>query len=164
MIIDVRFNQGGFDKVSSDIASRFTNQEHIAFSKKARLGDSFTEDQIISLSPKGDFQFNQDIVLLTSPLTASAAEIFALYLKDLPYVTIVGENTNGGFSDILTHALPNGAIIGLSNEIYSDMNGVVYEGIGVGPVAENRVPFLFNDDFSKNIDGGIEKAIKILNN
>ncbi|AUP77708.1 S41 family peptidase [Flavivirga eckloniae] len=163
LIIDIRTNQGGFDKVSSDIAARFVDHERNVFSKKARLGNSFTEDQIISLGPKGDFQFTGDIVLLTSPLTASAAEIFTLYVKDLPYVTIVGEHTNGGFSDILTHVLPNGAEIGLSNEVYSDTKGVVYEGIGIGPAAENKIPFLSNDDFINEKDSGIERAIELLN-
>ncbi|NMH87920.1 S41 family peptidase [Flavivirga algicola] len=164
LIIDIRFNGGGFDKVSSEIASRFTNQDRVVFSKKARLGNGFTEDQVITLGPKGDFQFDKDIVLLTGPLTASAAEIFTLYLKDLPYVTIVGENTNGVFSDILTHALPNGALIGLSNEVYSDTKGIIYEAVGVGPVEENKVPFLSNNDLTNNTDGGIEKAIEVLNN
>ncbi|WP_281987499.1 S41 family peptidase [Aquimarina aggregata] len=163
LILDIRFNEGGFDKVSSDIASRFTDQQRVVFSKKARLGDGFTEDLNVSLGPKGAFQFTDDIVLLTSPLTASAAEIFTLYLKDLPNVTIVGENTNGVFSDVLEHVLPNGAQIGLSNEIYSDAQGEVYEAIGVGPSTANQVPFLSNDDFLNNKDGGIDKAIEVLN-
>lgn len=163
LILDIRFNEGGFDKVSSDIASRFTDQQRVVFSKKARLGDGFTEDLNVSLGPKGAFQFTDHIVLLTSPLTASAAEIFTLYLKDLPNVTIVGENTNGVFSDVLEHVLPNGAQIGLSNEIYSDAQGEVYEAIGVGPSTANQVPFLSNDDFLNNKDGGIDKAIEVLN-
>ncbi len=163
LIIDIRFNGGGVDKVSSEIASRFTNQERVAFSKKARLGDGFTKDQVISLSPKGDFQFTQDIVLLTGPLTASSAEIFTLYLKDLPHVTIVGERTNGVLSDVLLHTLPNGASVGLSNEIYSDSKGKVYEGLGIGPDTENSVPFLSNDDIINKKDSGIERAIEVLN-
>ena len=50
-----------------------------------------------------------------------------LCLKDLPY------DTNGAFSTILTHVLPNGATIGLSNEIYSDARGAIFEVIGIGP-------------------------------
>ncbi|EZH74906.1 hypothetical protein ATO12_09235 [Aquimarina atlantica] len=165
LILDIRFNGGGFDKISLDIASRFIDHEQFVFSKKERLGNSFTSDQVVSINPKGDFQYTGDIILLTSPITASAAEIFALCMKDLPYVTIVGENTNGIFSTVLTHTLPNGASVGLSNEVYSDANGVVFEAIGIGPdTEENRIPFLSTIDFKNNIDSGIEKAIALLKN
>ncbi|WP_405209202.1 S41 family peptidase [Aquimarina sp. LLG6339-5] len=162
LIIDVRFNGGGYDMVSVEIASRFVDQERLVFSKKARLGDSFTETTSVSVSPKGDFQFTDEIILLTSPLTASAAEVFTLCMKDLSYVTIVGDNTNGVFSDILVHALPNGALVGLSNEIYSDAQGVVYEAIGVGPLEVNRVPLFTNDDYLEENDSGIDRAVEIL--
>ncbi len=165
LIIDIRFNDGGYDTVALDIVSRFIDQERISYSKKARLGDSFTENRSFSVAPKGNFQFTDDIILLTSPYTISAAELFALCVKDLPYVTIVGENTNGAFSTILQHVLPNGAEIGLSNEIYSDAQGAIFEVIGIGPEnQENQVPFLSTLDFQDEKDSGIERALELLNN
>ncbi|MEW7278765.1 S41 family peptidase [Aquimarina sp. 2201CG1-2-11] len=163
LIIDIRFNGGGYDMASVNIASRFLDHERLAFSKKAKLKGGFTKSTSVSVSPKGDFQFKEDIVLLTSPLTASAAEVFTLCMKDLSYVTIVGDHTNGVFSDILPHALPNGALLGLSNEVYSDANGKVFEAIGVGPSEENKVSLFSNDDFMNEKDSAIEKAIEILN-
>ncbi len=165
LIIDIRFNSGGYDTVALDMVSRFMDQERISYFKKARLGDSYTENKSFSVSPKGNFQFTDDIILLTSPYTVSAAELFALCVKDLPYVTIVGENTSGAFSTILEHVLPNGAEIGLSNEIYSDVQGAVFEIVGIGPnTQENQVPFLLTQDFLEEKDGGIERALEILNN
>ncbi len=165
LIIDIRFNGGGHGKVSMDIASRFVNRELPVYSYKARLGDSYTTPQTISIGPKGDFQFTDDIVLLTSPVTASAAESFVLCLKDLSYVTIVGENTRGIFSTELTHSLPNGATVVLSNEVYSDVEGTVFEAIGIGPDnEENRIPVFSYEDFSEEKDSGIERAIELLRN
>ncbi|WP_438426317.1 S41 family peptidase [Aquimarina macrocephali] len=165
LIIDIRFNDGGYDTVALNMVSRFMNQERVSYFKKARLGDGFTENTSFSVAPAGDFQFTEDIILLTSPYTVSAAELFTLCMKDLPYVTIVGENTNGAFSTILTHILPNGAEVGLSNEIYSDAQGVVYEVVGIGPEnQENRVPFLSSLDFQVEKDSGIERALELLNN
>jgi len=109
LIIDLRFNDGGYDTVALDMVSRFITQEQILYSKKAKFGNEFTEDASFSVAPKGNFQFSDDIVLLTSPYTISAAELFTLCIKDLSNVTIVGENTTGAFSTILTHTLPNGA-------------------------------------------------------
>lgn len=162
LIMDIRFNGGGFDVIAMEIAARFFDEERAVFSKKARLGDGFASEQFVSLAPKGNFQFTGDIILLTSPLTASAAEVFTMCMKELPYVTIVGENTNGIFSDVLTHRLPNGAEINLSNEVYSDSKGNIFEAIGIGPVEENKVPFLATDDIQNNEDGGVKKAIELL--
>lgn len=165
LIIDIRFNDGGVDTVALNIVSRFVNQERVSYFKKARLGDDFTENNSFSVEPRGDFQFTDDIVLLTSPFTISAAELLTLCMKDLPYVTVVGENTTGAFSTILTHILPNGAEVGLSNEIYSDAQGEVFEIIGIGPVnQENEIPFLLTSDFEEEKDSGIDRALEVLDN
>ncbi|WP_299436524.1 S41 family peptidase [uncultured Aquimarina sp.] len=165
LVLDMRFNDGGYDTAALDMVSRFMDQERVSYFKKARLGNSFTENKSFSVGPKGDFQFTGDIILLTSPFTISAGELLTLCMKDLPYVTIVGENTNGAFSTILTHILPIGAEVGLSNEIYSDAQGEVFEVVGIGPQnQENRVPFLSTSDFEEGIDSGIDRAIEILEN
>ncbi len=165
LVLDMRFNDGGYDTAALNMVSRFMDQERMLYSKKARLGDSFTENKSFSVGPRGDFQFTGDIILLTSPFTISAAELFTLCMKDLSYVTIVGENTAGAFSTILTHVLPNGSEVGLSNEIYSDAQGEVFEIVGIGPEnQENRVPFLSTLDFQEEKDSGIERALELLNN
>lgn len=165
LVLDLRFNEGGIDTIALDIASRFMDQERLSYFKKARLGDSFTENTPFSIGPKGNFQFTEDIVLLTSPITVSAGELFTLCLKDQSYVTVVGENTAGAFSTILNHVLPNGAELGLSNEIYTDAQGVTFEIIGIGPEApENQVSFFSTSDFEEGIDSGIERALEILEN
>lgn len=163
LIIDIRLNGGGHDTAALDIVSRFMDQERFLYTKKFRLGDSFTEKRAVSVGPKGDFQFTGDIVLLTSPASISAADLFALCMKDLPYVTIVGENTAGALSNVLSHTLPNGAEIGLSNEVYEDPQGVIFEVVGIGPEnQENQIPFLSTLDFQEKKDSGIERAIEIL--
>lgn len=165
LVLDLRFNEGGIDTVALDIVSRFMDQERISYFKKARLGDGYTENRAFSVGPKGNFQFTEDIVLLTSPITVSAGELFTLCLKDQPYVTIVGENTAGAFSTILNHTLPNGAEIGLSNEIYTDAQGTVFEIVGIGPNdPENQVPLFSTSDFEEGIDSGIDRALEILEN
>ncbi|WP_299765890.1 S41 family peptidase [uncultured Dokdonia sp.] len=165
LVLDLRFNEGGIDTVALDIASRFMDQERLSYFKKARLGDTFTENTAFSIEPKGNFQFTEDIVILTSPITVSAGELFTLCLKDQPYVTIVGENTAGAFSTILNHTLPNGAEIGLSNEIYTDAQGTVFEIVGIGPSdPENQIPFFSTSDFEEGIDSGIDRALEVLEN
>ncbi len=80
-------------------------------------------------------------------------------------MTIVGENTAGAFSTILNHVLPNGAEVGLSNEIYSDAQGSVFEIVGIGPEDPgNQVSFFLTSDFEEGIDSGIERALDVLEN
>ncbi|WP_103867361.1 hypothetical protein [Aquimarina sp. I32.4] len=61
--------------------------------------------------------------------------------------------------------MPNGAEVSISNEIYSDAQGEVFEIVGIGPEnLENRVPFLSTIDFQEEKDSGIERALEVLDN
>ena len=51
--------------------------------------------------------------MLTSELTASAAEIFVLSLLQHPRLTLIGEPTQGILSDTLERHLPNGWLMGV---------------------------------------------------
>lgn len=70
--------------------------------------------------------------------------------KTLPQVTLIGEPTGGDVSDSLTHALPNGWQLSLSNEVYADNESVEVESIGVNPdtfmfvYASNDLKYLSN--------------------
>lgn len=131
-IIDLRFNGGGTDEVALKILSYFTKEETTVFSKKAYIKEGeYTTANVIRISPAKKV-FNGDLYILTSPLSASATEIFVLSsLKATPNAIRVGSNTEGIFSDILDKQLPNGWSYGLSNEIYESMDGVNYENIGI---------------------------------
>ncbi len=70
---------------------------------------------------------------MTSGVTVSAAEIFALCLRALGNVTHVGQATRGSLSDNLWKRLPNGWSLSLSNEVYADADGRRWEGKGIPP-------------------------------
>ncbi|WP_163991182.1 S41 family peptidase [Pyxidicoccus caerfyrddinensis] len=133
LILDLRFNGGGYDAASMAIASRFTVVERVAFTKKARAGAGFTPSREYRFAPAGARRFTRPVYLLTSSLTASAAEIFTMAMSALPHVTVVGERTDGAHSDVLTRQLPNGWSFGLSNELYTAPDGEVYEKVGLPP-------------------------------
>jgi len=129
-IIDIRFNWGGFDQAGLEVLSYFTNKKTIAFSKKARFQNGFTEEQTIYIAPNKN-QYDGDLFLLTSHQTASASETFVLASLNLPNAKMIGSNTAGIFSDILSKKLPNGWEYTLSNEIYESVDGINYERIGI---------------------------------
>lgn len=133
IIVDVRYNPGGSDAVAFGIASHFTGQPVDVFTKTTRDGAGQTAPFAATLQPYDNSPLTQPVILLTSELTASAAEIFTLALRDLPQVTTMGTPTSGGLSDILGVTLPNGWQLGLSNQTYRTVQGALFEGVGIPP-------------------------------
>jgi hypothetical protein len=156
LIIDIRLNTGGYDQVGFDMAARFADQPRVAFTKMARWGDAHTPRQVHALNPGNGLRFNGPVVILTSELTASAAENFLLTMISLPQVTVVGETTTGVHSDVLERHLPNGWTFTLSNEVYEAADGTLYEGHGIPP--DITAPALRAADRALGRDAGIEAA------
>ena len=165
-IIDVRFNGGGFDQIGLEVLSYFTSVKKVAFHKKARYLDGFTQKQTIYIQPKTN-TYSGKLYILTSHQTASASETFVLASQSLPSATRIGSNTEGILSDVLSKRLPNGWEYGLSNEIYESANGINYEDKGIPAdyklvYPKNAVQFyraLLTKTTTK--DPAIEKALKL---
>lgn len=160
IIIDIRLNGGGEDEVSLVIASRFSHSSQHVYSKQARLGNIRTPLQKVYLEPLGELQFLGPVVLLTSENTFSAAEVFALAMRELPNVTLIGEASGGSFSDILVSRVSSDIAFGFSNEFYLSTTGEWFEREGV-PV-DIEVPFATKEQRDNEEDLGFERAIEFL--
>lgn len=160
MIVDVRMNDGGHDYISLAIASRFTDDSVHAYSKQARLGTGRTPLIDVFISPRGEYRFTGPTFLLVSRNTVSAAEVFSLSMSALDNVTLVGEPTQGAFSDVLGWTLPNGFELGLSNEFYLTPEGQWLEGEGV-PV-DIEVPTFSLEARTNFADEAIETVVSLL--
>ncbi len=163
VVIDVRFNGGGYDNYSYEIAGRFTDKKRIGHYKCVRKSsghNDFTKLDTWYLKSKGKKQYIGPVIVLTSKISASAADVFALAMRQLPYVTIIGDTTYGVFSDVYESKLPNGWNYSLSNEKYFDVNMKCYEGIGITPdlLLQNSL-----NDLTQKRDPVIYKAIEVLN-
>ena len=161
VIIDLRFNGGGWDKMAYKVAGRFVAKKQVGHLKKQRKKGTtkFGKLKSFSVKPKGKYQFTKPIIILTSDFTASAAEVFLLAMKDLPYVTIIGDTTEGIFSDMHEFKLPNKWEVSLSHQQFFSREMINYEGIGIEPdvkVLNSR------KDLATNIDPVIAKAISFL--
>jgi len=130
LVLDISHNLGGEDEVSADIAARFADKERPAYSKQAFRGGTV---QTFDIVPSRRVRYRGPVYLLTSELTASAAEVFALRMRQLPNAIQVGESTQGVFSDATEKGLPNGWVLSMSTEIYRDPAGRNYEGEGLAP-------------------------------
>jgi hypothetical protein len=161
-IIDIRDNPGGEDSTAIAIINRFCDRKRVAFRRKTKIGpgkDAFTPVKTWHLEPQGDAQFVGPIVLLTSDSVFSGGEAFALAIRQLPYVTIVGDHTNGIFSYQLEKKLPNGWEYCLSYQVYLSADHVCYEGKGVPADIE-----LLNTkaDIARGVDPLIARALEVL--
>ena len=160
IIIDVRYNPGGNDGTAFAYAGHFSPDERAVFFKQTKMGTGWLDrtDAIVVPAPAAR-QLNQPVVLLTSRLTGSGAEIFTMAMRDLPQVITIGEATGGGLSDIHGITLPNGWLFGLSNQEYRTMSGELFEGVGV-PV-DIEVP-ISSDALLDGNDEVLETAISTL--
>lgn len=163
IIIDVRFNGGGEDTYSYQIAGSFTDKKrigHYKCTRKTSGHNDFTKLETWYLKPKGSRQILMPIIILTSNASASATDVFVLAMRQLPYVTIIGDNTFGVFSDMYESKLPNGWEFSLSHQKYFSVDMKCYEGIGITPDIH-----LLNstNDINQRKDPLFYKAIEILN-
>ncbi|MEL7198673.1 MAG: S41 family peptidase [Pseudomonadota bacterium] len=132
VIIDLSVNMGGYDFISRAIANRFANKRTLAYTKRA-ADSSIKQPFAEHLVPYAGSRFEGPVYVLTSQATVSGGEVLTMALRALPNVTHVGQPTRGALSDVLEKELPNGWEITLSNEIYADAEGELWEGRGIAP-------------------------------
>lgn len=151
VIVDVSNNRGGYDAIARALAGRFAGERRLAYTKQPRGAD--VQPQAFHVEPATGSRYTGPVLLLTSDVTVSAGEILALAMRALPNVTHVGATTRGALSDALVKPLPNGWTVSLSNEVYLDAAGTLFEARGIPPVLPWEV---FPED---DLHGGHAKAV-----
>ncbi len=128
LIVDVAHNGGGHDAAAMTVVEYFLDQprEVLIYAVPG------TEARHVRLAPSGQGE-TRDITLLTSEVTASAAEAFVLMMRALPHVTHAGERTRGGISSLLPKPLPLGFQVTVSYQPVLDAEGRLFEGSGIPP-------------------------------
>ena len=132
VIVDLSVNHGGYDFISRAIAGSFTDKRVAAYTKYAHDAHSHEPFQLF-IEPSDGAKYLGPVYVMTSDMTVSGGEILTMSLRALPNVTHVGAPTRGALSDVLTKYLPNGWQITLSNEVYADHRGILWEGKGIEP-------------------------------
>jgi len=134
IVVDVRGNGGGDDRVGKLIADRFADRKRLYMKTAIRNGarhDDFTPWKYWYVEPGGPLQFTKPVILLTHRFSVSAAENFTLAMRVLPHVTVVGDATSGVFADVYGDRMPNGWSFRVSFKLFIDPSGFCWEGIGV---------------------------------
>lgn len=156
LVIDLRFNGGGYAYLARALAQYFVSERTLGYTKSARYGDDFSLPVSVYLQPERN-HYDRPIVLLISNTTSSAAELAAMMLASQPNVTVMGEDTQGMLSGSLHRTLPNGFVFGISNMQQLSSAGESFEYDGVPPdVATEFFPI---EDRLTYTDRGLAHAI-----
>lgn len=160
LVFDNRWNSGGVDAFSKQVARRFADQKRLAYSETGLYNGGFLPWRSHWIEPHPNRPaYTGTVVYLTSAETASAAEIMTMLMRCLPNVTHIGERTSGSLSDSLDLVLPNGWDLSLSNEIYLDHRGEWWEFRGITP--EIQIPHFQRADRENLRDSILEKAVEL---
>lgn len=158
MIVDVAFNQGGYDPVSAAFAARFADSRRLAFTSHTReTGPALASRW--EIAPAGPRQYLKPVYLLTSDHTISAGETFTLMMRVFPHVRQAGQRTAGAMSDMLARPLPGGFTVTLPHQINLDPSGALFEVAGIPP----HLPIvLFDPAKPATLEGGHAAALDAL--
>ncbi len=156
LILDLRVNGGGDDPLGLQVAARLTDVPHFAYAKRARNDPDdptrFTVPQPFFVQPAAAPRYTGPLTVLTGSLDVSAGETFLQALLNRhPRPVLIGQSTQGAFSDLLERTLPKpGWKVALPNEEYLDPHGRSYDGTGISP--DLPVPVFAPDDLAAGRD------------
>lgn len=111
MILDIRGNSGGELTNAERLSRRFTNEQQLVGYMCHKTGtghDDFSEPQAEYITPSNNIRWQKPVVLLVNRSCYSAANIFVRNMKEMPHVTVMGDQTGGGSGLPFSSELPIG--------------------------------------------------------
>ncbi|MCL2197089.1 MAG: S41 family peptidase [Treponema sp.] len=135
IVLDIRGNRGGHIYAMEYIAARFASAKKSYMKASMKNGpgtNNFNTPRTHIIIPSNS-NYTKPVVLLTDQDTVSAAERFTLALRTQDHVTHAGTATRGALSIRVERSMVNGWVYSISPEKVTDMNGRIYEGIGISP-------------------------------
>lgn len=159
LILDLRGNGGGNDRLAEEISGRLIQQETPWAKVQLRMAPFWSPKINRSVSPRGEWQYTGPVVMLIDGGIFSSADFFAGGLARSGRVTSVGSPTGGGSGNPVWLKLPGGAQVAVSRWIEYFADGTPVEGNGTRPDVEVRPTIA---DVAAGRDPALEKAIEIL--
>lgn len=136
LILDVRMNPGGSDRLALAVAERFATRTHTADYARFRDGpahDDFGPTQRRTFGPRGDWQFSRPVAVLSGRGVYSSNESFISAMRELPHVTVMGDTTGGATGNPRIFELTGDWEYGLSTWLHWDARMNMIEWKGVAP-------------------------------
>lgn len=153
LIVDVRNNSGGSSTSYDYVLARLIDRPIVetSYHWDGRVVSGTVEPAIPSYRGK--------VVVLVNGASLSAAETFTELVRQMPYVTVVGDTTGGSGGDAQLFVLPSGKRLKLPVKYMRRLDGEMIEWNGVIPdvVVEQTA-----DDVARGRDPQLEMAIVLL--
>ena len=111
MILDIRGNGGGNLDNETKLASRFTNEKVLVGYRSHKTGkgrNDFSSLEPEYITPSKGVRWQKPCVVLTNRSCYSAANTFVRDMKEMPLVTVMGDQTGGGSGLPFSSELPIG--------------------------------------------------------
>jgi len=157
IIVDLRSNIGGGEGLAKQIAELFNDEKRVYAKSKFRAGpkhDAFTQSFNRTFGPRDGKTFTKPVVCLIGPGCVSSGEGFAMMMKSLPHVSVIGQPTRGASGNPGIINLPNGVDVAYSRWISLMPDGTPIEEIGVKPEMEI--------EHQRGSDDTFQQAIRLL--
>jgi len=138
-LVDLRSNGGGAEPRAQQIAGLFAKERTLYARSKRRSGpnaDDFREWPPRYFAPTVAEPFTRPVVCLVGPGCVSSGEGFALMMKALDHVTLVGRPTRGASGNPRPVTLSNGVKVWFSRWVSMEPDGTPLEGRGILPDVE----------------------------
>ena len=167
LIIDVRDNGGGSLSNANTMVSRFATEKKLIhyWQYKDGPGHSDLTERIAKyVEPKGNFQYQAPVIVLTNRSCYSATNFFVQMMKSLESgnsdnILIMGDSTGGGGGLPINRELPNGWTYRFSSTVTTTVAG---ENIELGIAPDVRVD-MTEEDEAAGRDTILEAALDTIN-
>jgi hypothetical protein len=161
LIVDIRNNGGGDLTTAERLAARFVHEKTLTGYLQHKTGtghNSFSDMEPQYLEPSSNMRWHKPVCVLTNRSVYSAANAFAVWMRELPNVKIVGDHTGGGSGMPLNSSLPCGWNVRFSAVPMYDARRQHIE-FGIAPDVSVS---LTDEATAQGVDLIIEEARKIL--
>ena len=162
VIIDIRHNGGGSLQLAERLAGALTKEDRVYGKSRYKTGkelDDYSPWKMLEIPAKEGDMFTVPVVVLTNRSSYSASSFFALMVKALPNVTLMGDQTGGGGGVPVYGELPNGWRYRFSGSQTISLEGNHIEfGVPVDIPVE-----LTPQDEANGVDTPLEQALLFLN-
>ncbi len=135
LILDIRFNSGGDERLARKIAGRFVERSVVYaghLNRDTSSPSGFSKIKKRTLKPiRPDFRGRT--VVLMGPVNMSSCEAFLLMMKQAPQCTLMGEKSYGSSGNPKPVRLANGVTVFLPSWVALTADGEPFEGKGILP-------------------------------
>jgi carboxyl-terminal processing protease len=157
IILDLRFNGGGYLEGAVDILSSFIRGDKTVVNIEYR-----DQTQNENLKTSGNAQFpDLPLVVLINKGSASASEIVSLAIQELKRGVLIGEQSFGKGTVQEVDPLPDGSSLRYTIAKWNSPGGKNVNGVGIKPDIEVAPK---EGDDEKNIDRQLDAAVNYLKN